>query len=163
MKRQQAEIEAGEHDPHAPADWRLGAGDGNVRALPADEESGEGAKKDDGDLRPRRRRKRGQDQRQNGDRRARPVRAEGLSHPHDGLGDNGDRDQLEAVHEPVADEAFERALAIGEQSHGRRRRQREPTQAARPPRYPARMSPTAKPVWLLAGPGRNCESATRSA
>ena len=31
-----------------------------------------------------------------------------------------------------------------------------PAQAATPPRYPARMSPTAKPVWLLAGPGRNC-------
>ena len=49
-----------------------------------------------------------------GDRRARPVWAEGLSHSQDGLGDNGDCDQFEAVHEPIADRAFERAFAISE-------------------------------------------------
>ncbi len=39
----------------------------------------------------------------------------------------------------------------------------KPAQAAMPPKYPARMSPIAEPVWLEAGPGTNCESATRSA
>ncbi len=31
----------------------------------------------------------------------------------------------------------------------------KPTQAAIAPRQPARSQPSAKPVWLLAGPGRN--------
>jgi hypothetical protein len=34
--------------------------------------------------------------------------------------------------------------------------------AATPPRRPPRTSPTAKPVWLDAGPGRNWQSVTRS-
>ena len=76
--------------------------------------SGDRAQKDDGDLGPPRRRKRGQDQREGGDRRPRPVWAEGLSHSQDSLGNNGDCDQFEAVHEPIADRAFERAFAIGE-------------------------------------------------
>ncbi|CFN26153.1 Uncharacterised protein [Bordetella pertussis] len=36
-------------------------------------------------------------------------------------------------------------------------------QAAAMPAQPARASPSAMPVWLLAGPGRNWHSATSSA
>ena len=36
-------------------------------------------------------------------------------------------------------------------------------QAAAAPQGPARINPRAKPTWLLAGPGRNWHSATRSA
>jgi len=36
-------------------------------------------------------------------------------------------------------------------------------QAASAPSAPARRSPSAKPTWLEAGPGRNWQSATRSA
>ncbi len=39
----------------------------------------------------------------------------------------------------------------------------KPAQAASAPRQPARSQPSAMPVWLLAGPGRNWVSATRSA
>ena len=39
----------------------------------------------------------------------------------------------------------------------------KPAHAASAPRYPARCSPSAMPTWLLAGPGRNWHSATRSA
>ena len=38
-----------------------------------------------------------------------------------------------------------------------------PAQAARPPARPPRDNPTANPTWLDAGPGRNWQSATRSA
>ena len=38
----------------------------------------------------------------------------------------------------------------------------KPAQAASAPKYPARMRPMANPIWLLAGPGRNWQSATRS-
>jgi hypothetical protein len=38
-----------------------------------------------------------------------------------------------------------------------------PTHAASAPHAPARRNPTASPTWLLAGPGRNCASATTSA
>src|SRR5262249_42584263 len=38
-----------------------------------------------------------------------------------------------------------------------------PSHAATPPSSPARISPIAIPTWLLAGPGRNWHSATRSA
>lgn len=37
-------------------------------------------------------------------------------------------------------------------------------QAARPPASPLpRSTPSAKPTWLEAGPGMNCDRATRSA
>ena len=36
------------------------------------------------------------------------------------------------------------------------------TQAASMPAHPARFRPIAMPTWLLAGPGRNWHSATRS-
>ncbi|MOA10920.1 hypothetical protein D3C78_1308300 [compost metagenome] len=39
----------------------------------------------------------------------------------------------------------------------------KPSQAAKAPVQPARPRPSAKPTWLLAGPGRNWHSATRSA
>ena len=39
----------------------------------------------------------------------------------------------------------------------------KPSQAARPVERPRRDRPSAKPTWLLAGPGRNWHSATRSA
>ena len=39
----------------------------------------------------------------------------------------------------------------------------KPSQATKPPSTPARCMPTPKPTWLLAGPGRNWQSATRSA
>ena len=39
----------------------------------------------------------------------------------------------------------------------------KPSHAATPPPMPARVMPTAMPTWLLAGPGRNWHSATRSA
>ena len=39
----------------------------------------------------------------------------------------------------------------------------KPSHAATPPAKPARVIPTAMPTWLLAGPGRNWHSATRSA
>ena len=39
----------------------------------------------------------------------------------------------------------------------------KPAHAASAPRQPARSQPSAKPVWLLAGPGRNWVRATRSA
>lgn len=42
-QRQQDEIEAGEHNPHAPADRRPGAGERDVPVLTANQESGEGA------------------------------------------------------------------------------------------------------------------------
>ena len=38
-----------------------------------------------------------------------------------------------------------------------------PSQAASAPGMPARINPSAIPTWLLAGPGRNWHSATRSA
>ena len=38
-----------------------------------------------------------------------------------------------------------------------------PVQAASPPSHPARSSPSAKPTWLLAGPGSDCARATISA
>ena len=38
-----------------------------------------------------------------------------------------------------------------------------PSQAAKPPAKPARKRPTPMPTWLLAGPGKNWHSATRSA
>ncbi|MCY1535343.1 hypothetical protein D9M68_707440 [compost metagenome] len=37
-----------------------------------------------------------------------------------------------------------------------------PSHAASAPPQPARPSPSAMPTWLLAGPGRNWHSATRS-
>ncbi len=37
-----------------------------------------------------------------------------------------------------------------------------PAHAANAPSQPARPSPIAMPTWLLAGPGRNWQSATRS-
>ena len=39
----------------------------------------------------------------------------------------------------------------------------KPAQAASPPHGPARSSPSAKPAWLDAGPGRNWHSPTSSA
>ena len=39
----------------------------------------------------------------------------------------------------------------------------KPTQAASAPPQPLRISPSAIPTWLLAGPGKNWHSATRSA
>ena len=36
-----------------------------------------------------------------------------------------------------------------------------PSHAARPPKRPPRVMPMAMPTWLLAGPGRNWQSATR--
>jgi hypothetical protein len=39
----------------------------------------------------------------------------------------------------------------------------KPSQAANAPAHPARPSPSAKPTWLLAGPGRNWHNATSSA
>ena len=39
----------------------------------------------------------------------------------------------------------------------------KPIQAANPPSRPPRMMPIPMPTWLLAGPGRNWHSATRSA
>ena len=39
----------------------------------------------------------------------------------------------------------------------------KPAQAASAPRHPARCNPSAKPTWLLAGPGSSWHSATRSA
>ena len=39
----------------------------------------------------------------------------------------------------------------------------KPIHARRPPSHPARIVPIAMPTWLLAGPGRNWHSATRSA
>ena len=39
----------------------------------------------------------------------------------------------------------------------------KPSHAASAPPQPARISPSARPTWLLAGPGRNWHSATRSA
>ena len=38
----------------------------------------------------------------------------------------------------------------------------KPIHASSPPNHPARMVPIAMPTWLLAGPGRNWHSATRS-
>ncbi|TDV34023.1 hypothetical protein C7405_10940 [Paraburkholderia caballeronis] len=38
-----------------------------------------------------------------------------------------------------------------------------PSHAASPPRQPARTRPIENPSWLLAGPGRNWHSASRSA
>ena len=38
-----------------------------------------------------------------------------------------------------------------------------PSHAATPPSRPPRVMPMAMPTWLLAGPGRNWQSATRSA
>ncbi len=38
-----------------------------------------------------------------------------------------------------------------------------PAQAASAPGKPPRIRPMASPTWLLAGPGRNWQSATRSA
>jgi hypothetical protein len=38
-----------------------------------------------------------------------------------------------------------------------------PSQAHQVPRHPARRRPSASPTWLLAGPGKNWQSATRSA
>jgi hypothetical protein len=38
-----------------------------------------------------------------------------------------------------------------------------PSHAANAPATPARACPTAMPTWLLAGPGRNWQRATRSA
>ena len=39
----------------------------------------------------------------------------------------------------------------------------KPTQAASAPSQPLRIKPSAMPTWLLAGPGKNWHSATRSA
>jgi hypothetical protein len=39
----------------------------------------------------------------------------------------------------------------------------KPTHESTPPSRPARIMPMAMPTWLLAGPGRNWQSATRSA
>ena len=102
------------------------SGRGNVRPLPADNQPRGRAENDHRDLRPRGRRKRHQDQRKDGDRRARPVGREALRHSHDRLGDDRDRDELEAVQQPVARPSSERALAVGEERHRRGRRQREP-------------------------------------
>ena len=113
-QREEGDIERSEHDPHAPADPRLGRFGYDVPRLSADKDSREGSEKDDSDLRPCWRRKRGQDQRQAGNRRPGPVWTQGLSHSHHSLSDNGDRDQLEAVQQAVADRPLERALAIGE-------------------------------------------------
>ena len=104
----------------------LESGAGDVRFLPADNQPGGRAENDHRDLRPRGRRKRHQDQGKDGDRRARPVGREALRHSHDRLGDDRDRDELEAVQEPVARPSSERALAVGEERHRRGRRQREP-------------------------------------
>ncbi len=38
-----------------------------------------------------------------------------------------------------------------------------PSQAASAPAYPPREKPSAMPTWLLAGPGKNWHSATKSA
>jgi hypothetical protein len=39
----------------------------------------------------------------------------------------------------------------------------KPIQEAMPPSTPARMIPMPMPTWLLAGPGKNWQRATRSA
>ena len=162
-QRQQGESETSKNNRRSPGYRRLDCGDCDISAPPADDKSGEGAEKYDGDLAPRRRNERRQDQRQDGDRRPRPVGREALGHPQDRLGDDCNRDQLEAVEQPIASRAFQRALAVGEERHRDAEGSVNAAQAARPPRYPARMRPIAKPVWLLAGPGRNWQSATRSA
>jgi len=55
--------------------------------------------------------------------------------------------------------ATNRASTIRAMADGRVK----PAQAANAPRYPHRDRPSAMPTWLLAGPGRNWHSATRSA
>ena len=60
--------------------------------------------------------------------------------------------------------ATERLVAmLREALHVERKRvPTKPSQAAKAPLTPARNMPIAKPTWLLAGPGRNWQSATTS-
>ena len=57
-----------------------------------------------------------------------------------------------------ANRAMPNAKAISASAEG----SVKPVQAASAPSQPARCMPSAMPTWLLAGPGRNWHSATRS-
>ena len=90
--------------------------------------------------------------------------AEVARHSPHRLGDNRDRDDLQAV----------QPGGLGEIAQLASRRSRrgsspaadgvvKPSQAAKAPGRPARRMPRLIPTWLLAGPGRNWQSATMSA
>ncbi len=50
-----------------------------------------------------------------GDRCTLPVRAQGARHSPDGLGDDGDRDELQPMQQAQADRTVERVRAVREQ------------------------------------------------
>ena len=87
---------------------------------------------------------------------------EGARHAPDGLGDDRDRGQLQPVDPARAREVGVAPSAARERSAPTADGSVKPSQAASPPSIPARRVPIAMPSWLLAGPGRSWQSATRS-
>ncbi len=137
-------------------------GDRSVR-LPVKPQASEAAQPDRADL-PNGGRCKGCDQ--HGGQRdagALPVGHRRPGHVQHCLADDRHGDQLEAVQQSAGDRAGEGRGAIGECDEKERRGKCDRRLCRQRAEVPARNSPIAKPTWLLAGPGRNWQSATRSA
>jgi hypothetical protein len=93
-----------------------------------------------------------------------PASAKGSRHAPNGLCDDRDSDELEAVQEPFGHRPRECGAPIAKVNRIRADGMVKANHAARPPQRPLpRRMPREKPTWLEAGPGRNWQSATRSA
>ena len=92
------------------------------------------------------------------------VGAQVARHAPHRLRHDRDRDDLQPVQPGGVRDIAERGDAIGEDDHDAPPTGTvKPSQAASPPGRPARSMPIVMPIWLLAGPGRNWQSATMSA
>ena len=104
-----------------------------------------------------------QDEGENCDRRARPVGREALRHAEHRLRDDGDRDQLEAVQQPLARRAVQRARAIGEERHRDRRRQGEAGPGRERAEIAGAHEADGEPDLAARGPRQELAERTRSA
>ena len=142
-------------------DGRLRAASSGLDALTAEDEPEEAARDDRADLADAAGREGDQDEGEDRDRRARAIGRRLWAMPSTACATTATATSLRPCSSPRL-RALKRARAIRDERHGDRRRQGEAGPGRQRAGIAARMRPMANPTWLLAGPGRNWQSATRS-
>lgn len=85
-----------------------------------------------------------------------------MGHAPDCLGNDGNGDDFNPCNHPASAAGSKAPSPNAKAMSARADGMVKPNQAATPPRSRARAMPTAILTWLLAGPGKNWQSATRS-
>ena len=120
----------------------------------ADQKPGDAADEDRRDLARARGRERRQPERHDGDSGPRPVWRKAARHAQDRLSDDGDRDELEPVEQPLPRRPAERVLGGGEERQGDRGGQREPGPGRDPAENPGPPEPDRKDDLAARRPGQ---------